>query len=67
MRSTISVLCPDCKDKMMRISYWDNARNGIHLCDNWFICKKCNMTHQISYSFKPRKQKGKGVKNAKSI
>ena len=67
MRSTLSVICPDCNDEMVRISYWDSRINALNRSDSWFICKECNMTHQISYSFKPRKEKGKGVKNAKSI
>ena len=67
MRSTLSVFCPDCNQKVQRISYWDKTINSVRQSDKWFMCKKCDMCHQISYSFKPRKEKGKGVKNAKSI
>ena len=66
MKSSLSVYCPDCKNEMVRISYWDNSINAIRRSDNWFMCKKCDMTHQISYTFTPRKE-SKGVKNAKSI
>ena len=67
MKSTLSVICPDCKDEMVRISYWDSRINALNRSDNWFICKECNMTHQISYSFKPRNTTQKGDKNEKSI
>ena len=67
MKSTLSVYCPDCNDEMVRISYWDKTSNGLTRSKNWFICKKCNMCHQISYSFEPKTTKVKGDKNYESI
>ena len=61
MRSNLYVSCPDCNGSMVRISYWNNASNKQTKSDCWFICKKCNQTHKVTYVFKP-----KGDKNEKS-
>jgi|2_EtaG_2_1085320.scaffolds.fasta_scaffold243585_2 hypothetical protein len=66
-RTALSIPCPDCNNKLRRISYWDNKNNKITNSNEWFICLECNATHQITYSFKPRVTTKKGVKNAKSI
>jgi len=62
-RSNISIPCPDCKTKLKRISYWDNTTNdngkvnGDTKSNDWFICLKCNNTHQITYQFTKRSDK----------
>ncbi len=60
-KSTIKIPCPDCKTTMQRISFWNNKVNKSQYSETWFICQKCDMTHQITYTYKPR------GKNAKSI
>ena len=66
-RTGLGLPCPDCNTKLRRISYWDNESNKLTNSNEWFICLKCNVTHQISYSFNPRTTTKKGDKNEKSI
>jgi len=71
MRSNLYVMCPDCDGSMVRISYWNNASNKQTRSDCWFICKKCNQTHKVTYLFNPKiissEQARKGDKNEKSM
>ena len=60
-RSALGIPCPNCGTKLLRISYWNKDLNKITNSNEWFFCLKCNETHQMTYTFKPR------GKNAKSI
>jgi uncharacterized protein YbaR (Trm112 family) len=51
-RSSLGIPCPECKTRLKRISYFDSGK--LTNSNEWFICLKCNITHQMIYSFKPR-------------
>ena len=56
-RTAIGLDCPNCKNKLLRISYWNKEQKKTINSNEWFICLKCNETHQMTYSFKPRGKK----------